>query len=347
MNTPTELREGGALVQSIALGFRFLFFFAGLIGIAWLFSNFHQVPADSQAVVTRFGKVVRVEGSGLLVALPRPIERVTLLPAAARQIPLLIRRFNATVNGASFATAGYDLSYDARLNGAFVLTGDSAVVHLQAEMFYQLTDPVAYMIASENIEPALERLFVASAVALLASRNLDSILVARPEIAEQSELAGQRERLRADLVRVVNARLENLARQGAGLGVTVSRVDLVPAIPGGAKEAFDRVLVVTQQAQTNIATAQTAARVIAQDANRNKDRIAMSATAAAEEMVTNAKAVTAPIAALAAQSKDASREMQLSRIYYERIGRVLGSADRVEVIDRKGGIRAVTPAAGP
>jgi len=106
------------------------------------------------------------------------------------------------------------------------------------------------------------------------------------------------------------------------------------------------VLVVTQQAQTRIAIAQTAARMIAQEANRNKDQIATSASAAAEEMVTNAKAVTAPIAALAAQSKDASREMQLSRIYYERVGRVLGDAGRVEVVDRKGGIRAVAPAAG-
>ena len=45
----------------------------------------------------RFGDVARVQGSGLLLAWPRPIEQIVVLPAPARQIqfhidPLCRRR---------------------------------------------------------------------------------------------------------------------------------------------------------------------------------------------------------------------------------------------------------------
>ena len=76
---------------------------------------------------------------------------------------------------------GYTLNDIPRLNSGFLLTGDSSVVHLEAQIFYQITDPVAYMIAADHVEPALQRLFIASTVDNLAGRDLDSILVARPK----------------------------------------------------------------------------------------------------------------------------------------------------------------------
>ena len=88
------------------------------------------------------------------------------------------------------------------------------------------------------MRPALQRLFIASAISVTAGRDLVSVLVARPEVASRAGEVNRRERLRADLVNAVNRRLNQLASQGAGLGITVSRVDLVPSIPAGAKAAF-------------------------------------------------------------------------------------------------------------
>ena len=48
----------------------------------------------------------------------------------------------------------------------FLLTGDSSIVYLQASLFYQVSDPAAYVLAADHVGPALERLFVAAAVAV-------------------------------------------------------------------------------------------------------------------------------------------------------------------------------------
>ncbi len=76
----------GPLASSVRLGFVMLYAAVLLLGAGWASSNFRQVPPDSRAVVLRFGQVNRVQESGLLLAWPRPIEQVRLLPAADRQI---------------------------------------------------------------------------------------------------------------------------------------------------------------------------------------------------------------------------------------------------------------------
>jgi regulator of protease activity HflC (stomatin/prohibitin superfamily) len=256
----------GIWVQSVKIAFRFLFVVVVAIAAGWAVSNVRQVQPDSRAVVLRFGSIARQQGAGLLIAWPRPIEQVIMLPSADRQIEFRIGRFDSAsirlmdtksqpiglaAGPAADAIPGFDMSEDPRLNAGFLMTGDSSVVHMQATLFYQISDPVSYVIATDHVGPALERLFVASAVSVCAARDLDTILVARPEATRSSDdaLGSNREQLRTDLMNAVNRRLEDLAKQGSGLGVTVSRVDLVAAIPSGAKSMFDRVLIVTQAAE--------------------------------------------------------------------------------------------------
>ena len=337
-----EMKDVGPLGQAVALAFRFLFIGACVIGLGWFVSNFRQVPPDSQAVVMRFGAVARIQGSGLLAALPRPLEQIVVLPAPARQIALRVDSFVEGA-GADAASAGYDLSRDPRQNGGFLLTGDSNVVHLEAQLFYQVSDPVAYMIAQDHVRPALARLFTASAIKIIGRRDLDSILVARPEVAAQLSEAAARERLRGDLVNEVNKRLDALARDDASLGVKIGRVDLVPSIPAGAKEGFDNVLTVSQSADTAVAQARTAAQFTTQDANSKKDHIGTDAAATAEETVTNAKAETASIAALGEQQKDMSRNMLMTRYFYDRIEPILKKAGGVDVVDKDGSVHTILP----
>jgi len=338
-----DLREVGPWGQAVALSFRFLLAAAVAIAAGWLVSNIRQVPADSQAVVLRFGAVDRVAGPGLLLAWPRPIEQVVQVPSSARQIQFDITRFMDGQQPGVSSTFGLELNADPRLNTGFLLTGDSSVVHLQAQIFYHVTDPVAYMIAGEHIAPALQRLFIASTVDDVASRDLDTILVARPEIASRAREAARREHLRADLMEAVNRRLERLAEMGDGLGIRVSRVDLVPSIPAGAKEAFDSVLVVTQEAEGDIAAARTNAQYTLQTANQNRDRITTDAAATAEEIVSNATSQTASIAALAENSQDMSHAMLMSRLYYDRIGPILRKAGRIETVGPGGTAHILIP----
>ena len=45
-----------------------------------------EIASDSQAVVLRFGRIVRSQEAGLLIAWPRPIEQVQMLPGPERQL---------------------------------------------------------------------------------------------------------------------------------------------------------------------------------------------------------------------------------------------------------------------
>jgi regulator of protease activity HflC (stomatin/prohibitin superfamily) len=341
-----DLQAAGPWGQSVALAFRFLFFVVCAIAVAWCVSNIRKVPADSQAVVMRFGSVVRVQGVGLLLAWPEPIEQVVILPSAARQIEFRVAALDTGTEPGEDASS-FDVSADPRQNAGFLLTGDSNVVHLQATLFYQITDPVAYMVSGPHIAPALQRLFIASAVVVCAGRDLDSILVARPEVAAQAQEAAKRERLRADLVNAVNRRLDDLAAQGVSLGIHVSRVDLAAALPIGAKTAFDDVLTATQNAETDIAVARTKAQISSQQANREKDRILTDATARAEETTSDAQTRTAPIAALAQQAHDPSRTMLLTRLYYDRASALLKKAGHVEAVDPSGSVHVILPGDAP
>lgn len=345
---------GGAWAQSAKLSFRFLFIAVGLAAIGWTSSNVRQVPPDSRALVYRFGNIVRQQGAGLLIAWPRPIEQVVILPAADRQIEFRIAAFDTgethlDTSGAATATqdvsfTGVPFSDDPRKNAGFLLTGDSSIVYLQASLFYQITDPAAYVLATDHVGPALERLFVASAVAVCAGRDLDTILVARPELSAAADALAAREQLRGDLVNATNHRLDDLAGQNAGLGITVSRVDLAAAIPIGAKFAFDQVLVATQWVEKDVADAHTAAELTTQTANQTSDRTLAEAQAKAEEQVNDARSRTSAIDALAKQP-GVTGQMLRDRIYYDRIGPIMAKAARVDAIDANGGVHLMLPGA--
>jgi len=336
----------GAWAQSTKLAFRFLFLAVCVAAVGWCLSGIRQVPPESQALVYRFGTIVRQQGAGLLLAWPRPIEQVVVLPSADRQIEFQIDEFNPP----GTPNADFPLSSDARENVAFLLTGDASIVHLQSTLLlYQIADPAAYILAAEHVAPALRRLFIASAVSVCAGRDLDTILVARPELAGGSNAAANagREHLRGDLMNAINRRLDELTRAGAGLGIVVSRVDLAASVSRGAKVAFDHVLIASQQAERDIAEARTLAASTALGANQDYDRILTVAEAVGTERVTEAQRRTAEIDALAEGSPGVSLTMLVNRIYFDRIGAVLAKAARVDTVDQDGGINLILPGPVP
>jgi regulator of protease activity HflC (stomatin/prohibitin superfamily) len=366
---PRDEVPEGAWAQSAKLSFRFLLIAVCLAAAGWAFSNFRQVPPDSRAVVFRFGSIAREQGAGLLAAWPRPIEQVVLVPAVDRQIEFKINRFDPETNPGGVgpmteaaavepgmarpypdlppaALAPLWISNNPRNNTGFFLTGDSTIVHLQASLFYQVSDPAAYVLSADHVGPALERLFIASAVSICAGRDLDTILVARPEMSAAFDESARRgrEQLRSDLRNAVNRRLDDLAKQGAGLGIMVSRVDIGAGVPSGAKAAFDFVLIAMQEAEREVAIARTSAATTMQRANQRRDRILAQAEAIGAEHVTQATARTAVITALATASPELSGQALLDRIYYDRIGTLLSKAASVDAIDSRGSAHLILPA---
>jgi regulator of protease activity HflC (stomatin/prohibitin superfamily) len=342
VSSGTSLRSPDELwAQVTRLAFRFLFAIACVAAAGWGLSNVRQVPADSRAVILRFGAIAGERGPGLLIAWPRPIERLVILPARDRQLELTMEAGQST----ELVGLEDDISTDARRNAAFLLTADSGVVRLQASIFYQITDAAAYLLAAEHVRSALQRLLAASAVAVCAGRELDSILIARaPTEADAERTPGARqERFRTDLVRALNLRLVALAAAGAGLGVTVSRVDLTASLPAVAKGAFDQVLTASQAADRQLAEARADATRIAQSAHQERERILADAAALAAERRTEAWTRTASVAAINPQYAGEARGALINRIYYERIAALLKKAGRVDAVDPRAASQLYLP----
>jgi regulator of protease activity HflC (stomatin/prohibitin superfamily) len=321
-------------IQAGRLAFLALYAVTVLAALAWAFSNVRQIDPQSRAVILRFGALDRVQNAGLLLAWPRPVEHVILLPAADRVLERRVEnllRSDAALQADRVASFASPVS-DALAGSGYLLTGDAGVVQLDVRVFYKVSEPYAFVVQGEHVLPALDRLVTRSAISLTAARDLDTILVARPElIGRDNQAAESRERLRSDLLQGINRRLADLAATGQGLGIEVVRVDVQSSLPGPAVSAFNAVLTASQQADQAVANARTEAEKLTQTAREDADRALQIAHAQASERLAKASADIATVLSLA-KTQESDPQMLL-RLYRERIPGILRQAGSVTTVD--------------
>jgi modulator of FtsH protease HflK len=349
------MRGGGAdgpVAQSFSIGFRLLEVVVAVLALVWLGGNIRQVPPDKQAVVLLFGEVVRVQPSGLVLAWPRPIETVELLPGPDQQLGLHIDAGTARVPGIIDPTDSNDTIPEEA--GAY-LTGDGGVILLDATLTWRIADARAYVLEAPHVAAALRRLFMAAATGVAASRRLDDFMSVTggsleggppdpPEQAREAANQAAREAVRGDLAREVNRRLLALRDSGTDLGVEVTRVDIAALLPPVAKLAFDSVLEAGQLAETGIASARTEAERTRQEGDRTRDRVIEEAHANAAERVDQAQAQVADVEQLTTQVDPVMRPSMLDQVYRARVSNVLRAAGGVSMVG-KGDARVVLPGA--
>jgi regulator of protease activity HflC (stomatin/prohibitin superfamily) len=334
-------------IQAGRLAFLALYAVTVLAALAWVFSNVRQIDPQSRAVVLHFGALDRIHNAGLLLAWPRPVEQVILLPAADRVLERRVEsllRSDAALQADRVASFATPVS-DELAGSAYLLTGDAGVVQLDVRLFYKVIEPYAFVLQGEHVLPALDRLATRSAVALAAARDLDTILVARPELmGSDTQAAERRERLRGDLVQGINRRLADLTATGQGLGIEVVRVDVQSSLPGPAVSAFNAVLTASQQADKAVANARTEAEKQTQAAREEADRALQVAHAQASERLAKASTDTASVSGLA-KTQDSDPQM-LQRLYRERMPGILGRAGSVTTVDPKDDSRLIIQGGG-
>ena len=340
-----------AWLQAGGLAFLALYGVAILAALAWIVSNFHQVPPENRAVVTRLGALNRVQNAGLLLALPRPFEEVILIPAAETVIEQDMKvgqsqaapapvpaaaSGDSEEDSSSGASPTTNSSDDAEASIGNRLTGDSGVVQLDVKVFYTVIDPYEYVLEKPHIAAALDRLVSRSVVAVCASRDLDAILVARPELlGSATALALQREQLRGDVMRDISRYLRNLHENGIGLGVELKRVDVIASLHPETVAAFESVLTASQEVLQEIADARTAGERMIQAANEAADRTIEYAQAKASERLAKAEADTADVLQLADAIKGGLDPGLLPRIYRARISAILAKSSFLTMVDPK------------
>ncbi|WP_374438780.1 protease modulator HflK [Pseudomonas panipatensis] len=331
--TEAAAQGGSPWLQAGRLAFVALYGVTLLAALGWALSNVRQVGPDSRAVVLRLGALERVQNPGLLLAWPRPIEQVVMLPSAERVIE---RRVETLLRSEQAQKADLDVSLanDATAGSGYLLTGDAGVVQLDVRVFFKVVDPYDYVLQGEHVLPALDRLVARNAVAVCASRDLDTILVARPElVGADSHLAERRERLRGDLQQGINQSLAALKAAGSGLGIEIERVDVQSSLPRDAVSAFNAVLTASQLAEQNVASAQNDAARQTQAATQAADRLLQVAHAQAGERLAKAQSDTASIVSLARSQQQEADPGLLLRLYRERVPAILAKAASVTTVD--------------
>ncbi|MBM4014361.1 MAG: protease modulator HflK [Planctomycetes bacterium] len=340
----------GALSQSIGIAFRFLQLGVVALALIWLASGMKEVEPDQRAVILRFGKVVREQGAGLVLAWPEPVERVELVPAPERLLTLSVTALTLKETATNTLFPGRSRGFDLRRDGGHVLTGDEGVVHLDGKVVYRVVDPAAWLVTRDVLEPVLNRLFCAAAVQACAARSLDGVLVARPDLVERGDVpperaaidARDRESLRGDLVRAINARIDALAAGGGALGVRVERVEINAQLPPKAASAFQSVLDARQNAEGDWNDARAEAVRMGQRAGTDAEQIRNDAQARAGEVLSEARVKTRGLAGLLAETDPEQRRVLLARTWRERIEQILKDTQDVTAISAEGA-RVILP----
>lgn len=337
----------GPLVQSISAAFRVATLATLVLGLAWIATNFRQVPPDTTAVVLRFGRIADVRSAGILLVWPRPIDEVRLLPGPDRQLSLEIVPLPS--HGLGGEPGALSPAVTRRFSAGFgnagtVLTADGNAVVLDVAAVYRIVDPAAYLLAETHVPAALNRLLRAALVAVSARHKLDDFIVAdRTRPGDQRAAAGAA--LRQEVLDDVARRLAGLG--DTGLGVAFTRLDLTGEVPPLAQAAFEYVLTAGQKAEQAIAVARTDAARIRLAADREHDGLLDGARALAAERLTQSHAATDGIAALQARMASDGRAQVLERAYRERLARLLPLIGQVTAVDPGGQFRLILPGAGP
>jgi modulator of FtsH protease HflK len=342
---PPPAPAPGPISQSVVIGFRAIFIATGLLLLIWLTSNVREIAPDSQAVIMRFGRIVRTQQAGLLVAWPRPIEQVRLLPGPDRQLSQDVGALPPESEKAAAVISAPD-SQALPGNVAAYLTGDGNIVVLNATLIYRINDPLAFALEESHVAAALDRVFRATTVRITAGRNLNDFLVVQtqdPGDKNPQAIIALRGEVRASLLADINARLQQLASSGSPLGIEVQRIDMTAWLPPDAKTAFDAVLTATQAADRGVAVARTDAERRRQEADRERGRLLSGAQATGQELIAAANVDTAGIVAIEREETPDTRTSLLLQAYRSRIAAIMNRVGSVTLIDPESGVRVVLP----
>ena len=348
---PPPVPPPGPIAQSVAIGFRVVYAVTLLLIVVWLVSNIREIPSDSQAVVTRFGRVVRTQASGLLIAWPRPIEQVQLLPGPQRLLSQDIAALPAPSDKAQALIGRATPGAQSQAVSPY-MTGDGNVLVLSASLIYRITDPVAYALAESHVAPALDRLFRATTVHVTAGRGLNEFLVVETGDEQDTDdgaqpVAALRGEVREALLTAMNERLQQLADSAASLGVAVERIDMTAYLPPDAKTAFDAVLLASQAADRGVAMARTDGERRRQEASRERERLLSAAQATAKELISKANVDTLRISALEQEATTTTRGSMIMREYRSGVAEIIGRTSSVTLVDPQSGARFILPGSQP
>ncbi|MBM3735814.1 MAG: FtsH protease activity modulator HflK [Acidobacteria bacterium] len=180
----------------------------------WALSGLYIVPADQQAVVTQFGKVVEPRVlPGIHWALPWPLNSVTKLK---------VQQLQRLVVGGGVPDAVLGRSQP--LQSQFI-TGDQNLIHLRAAVQYSVGVPAQYLFSAAGVPAAVGAAVESELSRHIAGRGVDAVLT--------TEKAAIQDQVRASAQSLLNQ---------YQVGVQLASVNIESAQPPPeARDAFNDV----------------------------------------------------------------------------------------------------------
>ena len=214
--------------------------------------NNHEV-----AVVLRFGRLVgdtreeQVKEPGLLLAFPYVIDEVIKVPVGK------VHEVSITTHAASA-----DPTYAEIEDTGYVITGDENIIHIDATLKYQISDPVEHALYNSDPETEINGVVSGVMTSCAASKSVDGLLT------------DQKAEFGNEVIRQAQAILD-----GMEMGVSIVSLEFKSIKPPSALQYhFDQVNAASVEKETRI-----------QQANQYRERVIPEANAAADKLVSDAQ----------------------------------------------------------
>ncbi len=155
---------------------------AGGIVLLWLLTSVYIVPADQQAVETRFGRVIDTRVlPGIHLSLPWPVDVVHRLKVQQLQRLVVGGEIQDGVLGRSQPLASQ------------FLTGDQNILHMRVVVQYSVSVPVDYLFQPRDVAATAGAAVEAELSRLVAQRDVDAVLTTEKiAVQEQVRAAAQK-----------------------------------------------------------------------------------------------------------------------------------------------------------
>jgi len=274
--------------------------FVGLVvlGLVLVWTSYYTVPAESEAVVLRFGKFLKIVEPGLHFKIPLGVDEYTEVQTR-RQLKLEF----------GFFTSGYtnpDQPPQQQLEEKSMVTGDLNAALVEWVVQYRISDPKEYLFDVRNPGQTLRDLSESAMREVIGDRTVDEVITIGRQDIEISALS----------------RMQELASQYK-LGVKVDQVQLKNVNPPREVQAsFNEVNRAQQDRENAINIANGDYNEAVPRARGQADQVIRGAEGYRFKRVNEAEGDVASFNATLGQYIKAP-EITRTRLYLETMGDVL------------------------
>jgi len=276
-----------------------------------VWSAFFTVPAESEAVVMRFGRFESIAPSGLHFKLPFGIDRVQILPVR-RQLKQEFG-FSTSGNINPSQSTGPQEQRDEKA----MVTGDLNAAQVEWVIQYRIEDPKKYLFNVRGADSTLRDASESVMREVVGDRTVDEVItIGRQEIEDQALVKLQ------DLVESYN------------MGLRIDQVQLKNVEPPDkVKKSFNEVNQAQQEKERDINRANGEYNKSIPRARGEAEQAIRSAEGYAAKRINEAEGNVAAFSALLTEYLKAP-DVTRRRIYLETMGDVLPLVQQKIILDK-------------